>query len=69
VKVYTSAQSLINWYTNRAHGHEQPWNLYTKDDDSCNVNMFIYLSFMLYVIYVTLIMAKWEYNYLVAINC
>jgi hypothetical protein len=62
-------QSLINWYTSRAHRHERSWNLYTKDDDSCYVNMFIHLSFMLYIIYVTLIMVKWEYNYLVAIIC
>jgi hypothetical protein len=25
VKVYTSAQSLINWHTSRAHGYERPW--------------------------------------------
>jgi hypothetical protein len=25
MKVYTSAQSLINWYTSRAHGYERPW--------------------------------------------
>jgi hypothetical protein len=45
VKVYTSAQSLINYYTSRAYGHERPWNIYIKDD-SCCVKMLIYLSFM-----------------------
>ena len=27
VKVYTSAQSLINWYTSRAHGYGRPGKL------------------------------------------
>jgi hypothetical protein len=36
VKVYTSAQSLINCYNSRAHGHgwpEKQWNSCSPDDN------------------------------------
>jgi hypothetical protein len=41
-------------------------DIYIKDDDSCFVKMFIYLSIMLYIDYVTLIMSLWDLYYLVA---
>jgi hypothetical protein len=41
-------------------------DIYIKDDYSCFVKMFIYLSIMLYIDYVTLIMSLWDLYYLVA---
>jgi hypothetical protein len=42
-------------------------DIYIKDDDSCYVKMFIYLSIMLYIDYITLIMSLWDLYYLIAI--
>jgi len=60
-------QSVKNWYTSRAHGHERPWDSYIKGDESCCVKKLIDYCLMLYIIYVTLIMRPWDPYYLVAI--